>query len=142
MKLITGKAGEGKTKRIIELASELSGNGIEVTILTFEDSINSLMRRIDKYMTQRNIKENRISMKSFDYVTQEELIDSVKNAKGDIVFIDGLINKFISNFEGSTLDMYNLVSSIDTQKGIIMSAQRSQRQNIVGINIIEFGGNK
>jgi predicted ATP-dependent serine protease len=141
MKLIVGKSGEGKTQRVIELATELSAS-MTPAIFTFEDSINSLLIRIHKYAEKRGLVEHEDRIKIFnvsDYPL-EEVLEVVETTDADIIFMDGVKPNRNSTMKQNIIDLYKNINSCEEKikKGIMVTSQRNQRSPMKGVNVIEF----
>lgn len=75
MKLIIGGSGEGKTQRMVELASELTRSKTTTTIYSFEDSPVDLAGRIVKYMNDNDINgKNYVEVQYLNKMSNEELL--------------------------------------------------------------------
>jgi predicted ATP-dependent serine protease len=143
MKLIIGGSGEGKTQRVIELASELTKGKTTSTIYSFEDSPLDIGSRVVKYMNENNIDgQHLVDVHYLDSVSEEKLVQLVKESSSDLIFIDGLRpSRLEGSFEGTLTDLYSKISKVEgkIRKGILLTAQRMPVPNKKGINIIDFG---
>jgi hypothetical protein len=146
MKLIIGGSGEGKTQRVVELASELTRGKTSSTIYSFEDSPLDIGSRVVKYMNENNIDgQNLVDVHYLDRISEEKLVELVKESPSDLIFIDGLRPSRMEDSHEKTLtDLYSKFSKVEEkiQKGIFLTAQRMPIPNKKGINIIDFGVNE
>jgi hypothetical protein len=144
MKLIIGSSGEGKTQRMVELASELARTKSTSTIYTFEDSPVDLAGRIVKYMNDNGIIEGRklIEVEFLDKIGEVELIQKIKETRTDLIFFDGLTPyKIDGRYEDTIIDLFNMISKVErkSKKGIFLTAQRMPMATKEGINVIDYG---
>jgi spore coat polysaccharide biosynthesis predicted glycosyltransferase SpsG len=144
MKMIIGRAGEGKTSRVVELAAEIAATNTEVTIFTFGENTAGIMHRVSEYVKKQDLEVDNESINAvFVYgKSKEQFLDMVKESESKIVFIDDVLPGIVKSGSASRsmYELFDNLGAIEKKKriGIFATVTRHPMNVNEGIRVVDY----